>query len=159
MCESQDDKFRLFAELFDDPTKTHKVIEMGTVLNKHRQVKIRRIVKSISKKTYKFRGYTVICHNTSSELTSDLGNALTSNGHCDLAVLWTYSHVDEKYGISLRSSGQVDCAKLAAEILGGGGHRNAAGGSHAMHPSFLFNESFNDMMKMLWRICPKISFY
>jgi oligoribonuclease NrnB/cAMP/cGMP phosphodiesterase (DHH superfamily) len=138
--ENIEQKLTLYDEMLNNPTKVEKIIELGSLLNLHKQIKIKHIVKKISNNKYTFNGYSVICYNTPGiELTSDLGNALSSE-YCDLAVLWSYDHFSEEYHYSLRSTNKVNCANLARDMLNGGGHPNAAGGRHKLHPSVLFNK-------------------
>ena len=113
-------------------------IELGKLLYQKQQMKIKHIVNKIKNNKYKFRNYTFIMYNCDSELTSDLGNELTSI-YCDFAILWSYDHMTNYYHYSLRSTDKVNCAKLAQELLEGGGHSNAAGGKHKSHPNILFN--------------------
>lgn len=73
------------------------------------------------------------------DMISDVGSALmTTFPSCAFAVLWRYSHKDEKYFYSLRSTDAgVDVGNLCARI-GGGGHRNAAGCESVSPPATLF---------------------
>jgi len=142
--ETFEDKFELFDKLYSNKTKLEQTIELGTILNTHKQMKISYIVEKI--KDNKYTGQTksgndvsIICYNCAADLSSDLGNALSSV-HCDMAILWTYDHVSEEYHYSLRSTNKVDCARLAKEYLSGGGHPNAAGGKHKLHPTEFVNK-------------------
>ena len=134
-------KFELFDELKTNPEKLSQIINLGTLLNTHKQLKISHIVKKIKENKYyctdkNGKSITIICYNCSSDITSDLGNALSSI-HCDLAILWNYDHLTEEYLYSLRSTNKIDCASIANKYLSGGGHPNAAGGKHIYHPTEL----------------------
>jgi oligoribonuclease NrnB/cAMP/cGMP phosphodiesterase (DHH superfamily) len=131
-------KFELFDEIYSDKTKLEQITNLGTILNTNKQMKISYIVEKIKDNKYIVQNtsgenISIICYNCSADLSSDLGNALSSV-HCDMAILWTYDHITEEYHYSLRSTNKVDCAKLAKKYLSGGGHPNAAGGKHKLHP-------------------------
>jgi len=142
-----EEKFALFEEIYTNPAKLDQVIQLGTILNNHKQMKIASIVKkTIEKKHHCIdklgNPITIICYNCSADIASDLGNALSSE-HCDMAILWTHDHITDEYHYSLRSTNKVDCARLAKEYLSGGGHPNAAGGKHILHPTeFIKNVLF-----------------
>jgi oligoribonuclease NrnB/cAMP/cGMP phosphodiesterase (DHH superfamily) len=143
-------KFALFEELYTNPEKLDQVIQLGTILNNHKQMKITSIVKKTIEKKYYCtdklgNSISIICYNCSADIASDLGNALSSE-HCDMAILWTYDHLAEIYHYSLRSTNKVDCARLAKKYLEGGGHPNAAGGKHILHPTeFIKNVLFTPL--------------
>jgi oligoribonuclease NrnB/cAMP/cGMP phosphodiesterase (DHH superfamily) len=139
--ETFEQKFGLFDELYTNPSKLEETINLGTILNAHKQMKIKYIVAKVKDNKYIIKNksgddVSIICYNCSADLSSDLGNALSSV-HCDMAILWTYDHLAEEYHFSLRSTNKVDCARLAKEYLSGGGHPNAAGGKHKSHPTEL----------------------
>jgi nanoRNase/pAp phosphatase (c-di-AMP/oligoRNAs hydrolase) len=138
---SFDDTYIIFDELYENQSKIDHYINLGKILNKNKQMKIKHIIKHADKYKYTFRTYTVCMYNCNSELISDLGSALCTNNHCDFAILWSYDHDKEQYIISLRSADKVNCSQLAKEILNGGGHLNAAGGTSKIHPSILFGEN------------------
>jgi oligoribonuclease NrnB/cAMP/cGMP phosphodiesterase (DHH superfamily) len=138
--DSLDESFKLFDKLFVDPLQTKYYIDLGKVLNQNKNAKIKRIVSNIKDNVYNYGSNRVCMYNCDHELASDLGNALCKDNHCDFAVLWRYDHLTEEYHISLRSANKVNCANLAKEILGGGGHPNAAGGASKIHPSVLFSQ-------------------
>jgi len=129
--------------MIENPNEVTNCIELGKLLNQKQQMKINLILNRIKNNKHLFRNHTLIMYNCESELTSDLGNALTSN-YCDFAVLWSYDHITHTYNYSLRSTDKVNCAELAQELLNGGGHPNAAGGKHKLHPEVLFNKSESD---------------
>ena len=137
--ETLSESYELFDKLFNDHNQTQYYINLGKVLNKNKEAKIRRIVANIKDNIYRFENYRVCIYNCDHELASDLGSSLCKDDHCDFAVLWRYDHLKEEYHLSLRSANKVNCANLAKELLGGGGHPNAAGGSSRIHPSVLFN--------------------
>ena len=140
--ETFDEKFTIFDQMMgitsENQNEVLACIELGKLLYQKQQMKIKHIVNMIKDNKYKFRDYTFIMYNCDSELTSDLGNELTSI-YCDFAILWSYNHMTNYYHYSLRSTDKVNCAKLAQELLEGGGHSNAAGGKHKSHPNILFN--------------------
>jgi oligoribonuclease NrnB/cAMP/cGMP phosphodiesterase (DHH superfamily) len=141
-CQCEDtfeDKFKLMDGLLENPISIQQYIDLGIELTKHKTKQINNIVKKIKDNKIRFNGYDIIMYNCTSDLTSELGNAL-SKEFCDFAVLWTYDHIQNKYLISLRSCKGI-CADIAKNYLGGGGHPNAAGGSSSIHPNILFRQN------------------
>ena len=136
--ETIEEKLTLFDKLIiKQDIEIENYIKLGSIFNLKKNIKIKNIISNIKK--YKFRGYNVCMYNCSHEMASDIGNALISN-LCDLAILWHYDHNNEEYIYSLRSK-NIDCSKLAKELLSGGGHLNAAGGKSKYHPTELFNDN------------------
>ena len=61
----------------------------------------------------------------SSQWISEIGSILSP--HCDFAMIWNYSHLDDAVRVSLRSfHDHIDVSKIALS-LGGGGHKKASG--------------------------------
>jgi oligoribonuclease NrnB/cAMP/cGMP phosphodiesterase (DHH superfamily) len=152
-CQSEEnleDRFKLMDKLMESESAIEEYILLGSILYKHKMTNIKSIVKKIKDNVYTFvdtkfidthsdkiNTYKVICYNCSSDLTSELGNAL-SEEYCDFAVLWSYDHLTNNYLISLRSHKGI-CADIAKRYLEGGGHPNAAGGSSKDHPNKIFS--------------------
>ena len=130
--------FELFDDLCEYPNKNIFYIELGNVINKTIMMKCKQIAKEHLTKINYYKNYNVCIVNCSSELTSDLGNILSSNDNVDFAVLWKYNHPKEEYYISLRSNNKVDVSLIAKEY-GGGGHKNASGFAPKINPIILFN--------------------
>lgn len=136
-------EFPKLFELFDElnglnPFKFDFYIELGDIINKSTLQKCKYFASESLKKINHYQNYNVCIVNCSTELTSDLGNILSSSKECDFAVLWKYNHTKEEYYVSLRSSNKVDVSLIAKEF-GGGGHKNAAGFSTKTNPIILFN--------------------
>lgn len=73
-------------------------------------------------------------------LVSDLGNYIISNTpNIDCVILWRYAHGVEKYYYSLRSDDKHADVSTICVLYSGGGHRNAAGFEHVLHPKELFS--------------------
>jgi uncharacterized protein len=128
----------IFYELYSDNTRFTKYLEIGQLFNSIKIKKIQNICDN-NRKKYKTnilnQELTFYAFNVQHELASDLGNyIMTNKPDADFCLLWRYSHNDEKYFCSLRSSDtKADVSKIA-QLFGGGGHRNAAGCSFSEHP-------------------------
>jgi nanoRNase/pAp phosphatase (c-di-AMP/oligoRNAs hydrolase) len=116
-----------------------EITEFGSIINKKKMNRIKKLSMYISDKTYNFRNYKVCLFNCDHELASDLGNYMVVNYDYDFTVCWRYDHNKEEYHFSLRSKGDMDVSTICKEF-GGGGHKNAAGCSSTLHPSQLFNQ-------------------
>jgi len=81
------------------------------------------LVKSIVEKTI-FKNRIGICN--SSIFKSEVGHAIMETGDADYAIIWNLDD-DETCSLSLRSNDIVDVSRVAKELAGGGGHKNAAG--------------------------------
>lgn len=69
------------------------------------------------------RGGVTVCMCNAGMWVSELGNLLAADA--DFALVWSYDHVKEAMGVSLRSLG-FDVSRVAC-LYGGGGHAKAAG--------------------------------
>jgi len=70
----------------------------------------------------------VITCNAPPKYASELGNKLALASNIP-AVIYSYNGATKQFDYSLRSVGETDVSKIAAQF-GGGGHKNAAGFSH-----------------------------
>lgn len=136
-------EFTKLFELFDElnglnPFKFDFYIELGEIINKSIMLKCKYMALESLKKINRYQNYNVCIVNCSSELSSDLGNILSSSNGCDFAALWRYNNTKEEYYVSLRSDNKADVSLIAKEF-GGGGHKNAAGFSTKINPIILFN--------------------
>jgi oligoribonuclease NrnB/cAMP/cGMP phosphodiesterase (DHH superfamily) len=132
------DLFELFNELDTNATKINFYIELGEIINKSIFMKCKYLTLESLKKINHYQNYNVCIVNCSNDISSDLGNMLSSSEGCDFAALWSYNHTKEEYYVSLRSSNKADVSLIAKEF-GGGGHKNAAGFSTKINPIILFN--------------------
>lgn len=142
MTKSIDESFKLFDELYVNPSKYEEIMKIGEILENKKQNRISGLANYVSKKTYSYNNLKVAIVNCDHELASDLGNHLVSNYDYDFAVCWRYDHLKEEYWLSLRSNGDMDVSQICKEY-GGGGHKNASGCSTKIHPSVLFNNIKN----------------
>lgn len=130
--------FKLFDELYKpNSNKFNFYIEIGNIYNKSIMMKCKYMAIESLKKINHYKNYNISIVNCSSELSSDLGNILSSSDIIDFAVLWRYNHTKEEYYASLRSNNKVDVSIIASEF-GGGGHKNAAGFATKINPIILF---------------------
>jgi nanoRNase/pAp phosphatase (c-di-AMP/oligoRNAs hydrolase) len=70
--------------------------------------------------------YRVKITTGSANLFSEVGNVLSSRDDCDIAAMWKYDLLNNEWNVSLRSTLDIDVARIA-QIYGGGGHKHAAG--------------------------------
>lgn len=144
LTTSLEETFNLYDELYNDSLNSdvllNNIIDLGNLLEKQKQNKIRKIAKTTCKKTYYYNGLKVAIVNCEPDIGSDMGNFLVSDCDYDFAVCWRYNHVNEEYYISLRSNGDMDVSQIA-KTFGGGGHKNAAGCTIKKHPSLVFNNT------------------
>ena len=130
--------FKIFDELYENPFKLDFYIEIGNITNKVLLMKCKYMAKDHLTKITKYKDYNVCIVNCSSDMSSDLGNIISSSENVDFAVLWNYNHPKEEYRISLRSNNKVDVSIIAQEY-GGGGHKNASGLTSKINPIILFD--------------------
>ena len=133
-----DELFNIFDEILINPFKFDFYIELGDIINKSIMIKCKYMALESLKKINHYQNYNVCIVNCSYELSSDLGNILSSYDTVDFAVLWRYNHTKEEYYVSLRSNDKTDVS-LIAKKFGGGGHKNASGFSTKINPIILFN--------------------
>lgn len=149
--DSFSESLYLFDELLSNPKKLDYYVELGKLLLKQKNNKLKYLTDKYIKKVYKYEGHNVCMANVDAELTSDLGNSLSSREECDFAILWRYDHEYEKFNLSFRSSDKVDVSAICKKF-GGGGHKNAAGCSIQEHPLKVFNDDYK-------KIKEKFTFY
>jgi oligoribonuclease NrnB/cAMP/cGMP phosphodiesterase (DHH superfamily) len=133
-----DKLFNIFDEILINPFKFDFYIELGDIINKSIMIKCKYMALESVKKINHYKNYNVCIVNCSYELSSDLGNILSSYDNVDFAVLWRYNHTKEEYYVSLRSNDKADVSLIAKEF-GGGGHKNASGFLTKINPIILFN--------------------
>ena len=108
-----------------------KVIEEGKILYDYDTTIIKRLAKHSACKRTKLSDGTFynIAYLNSNVYKSDLGNYLVEkeNPECDFSVIYNYDDKTNKTWFSLRSSDKKIDVSYIANLLGGGGHRNAAG--------------------------------
>lgn len=127
-------------EIYDNPSKVQHYINIGIVVEDHKQRKIQKIVKENGNNVYMYKGFKCGIVSCDYDLASDLGSAMMDTNNFDFVVLWRYDQLKEMYILSLRSSNKsnFDVSKLA-KTLNGGGHEFSAGGSLKEHPSVYFS--------------------
>ena len=65
-------------------------------------MKCKYMAKDHLTKITKYKDYNVCIVNCPSDMSSDLGNIISSSENIDFAVLWNYNNPKEEYRISLR---------------------------------------------------------
>lgn len=141
-CESVtsiEDRFNLLDDIQNGITSVESYISMGQILLAHKIKKIETYIEKYKNSPSSFRELTVIKVNmTDYSYVSDLGSELAK--FCDFVILWHYDGILKKYCCSLRSSKEKPiCSNIAKEMMNGGGHPCAAGGSTEIHPDILFS--------------------
>lgn len=130
--------FEVFDGLFSDKSNFDFCLKLGKVISKANLSKANAIAESHAKRIDNYNGMRVCIVNCPTELTSDVGNILSSMDSIDFAVLWKYHHPKQEYSVSLRSSNKVDVSAIA-KSFGGGGHPNASGFATKINPTILFS--------------------
>lgn len=118
--------FNFFEELYNNNEKIDFYINIGNILQKSNEQKIKKISESALKSIHKYLEYNVCVVNCTCDFVSELGNSISSDPNVDFAVIWKYNNTSNEYYISLRSCGSINVAQIA-KSFGGGGHVNAAG--------------------------------
>jgi oligoribonuclease NrnB/cAMP/cGMP phosphodiesterase (DHH superfamily) len=131
--------FEIFDELYSNPDKFKFCLELGSIISKASLSKANSLAESHAKRIDSYQNHRVCIVNCPTELTSDVGNILSSMDSIDFAVLWKYNHPNQEYYVSLRSSNKVDVSSIAKNF-GGGGHSNASGFSTKINPTILFSQ-------------------
>lgn len=131
--------FEVFDGLFSNPDKFKFCLELGSIVNKSTLAKANSLAESHAKCVDIYQGHRVCVVNCPTDLSSDVGNILSSMDTIDFAVLWKYNHPNQEYYVSLRSSNKVDVSAIA-KSFGGGGHPNASGFSTKTNPTVLFSQ-------------------
>jgi len=142
--DSFSESMAIFDELYENPEKLQYYLNLGKLLVKQKNNKIKYLTDKYIQKVYKYEGHNLCMANVENDLVSDLGNSLSSRPECDFAILWRYDHEYEKYNLSFRSTDKVDVSEICKKF-GGGGHKNAAGCSIQKHPLKVFNDEYKKL--------------
>jgi len=130
--------FQVFDGLFTNKSEFEFCLKLGEVISKANLSKANLIAKLHAKRVDNYNGLKVCIVNCPAELSSDVGNILSSMDSIDFAVLWNYNHPSQEYYVSLRSSNKIDVSTIA-KSFGGGGHPNASGFGTKINPIILFS--------------------
>lgn len=119
--------FKLWEKL-EDPKYLKKLIENGGKLLNYRNSLINIIIKSFKIKSQIIDNIKYkIAYLNSNLFKNELGNKIVTEYDCDFSVIYNYDDNKKITKFSLRSmDNKTDVSKIA-KLLGGGGHRNAAG--------------------------------
>lgn len=138
--QSEEDNQKLFEtwhSQVNDPQFIENCKSLGEILIREKDREIRSLIyRAKVIKIGEHRVYFV--NNTSSKLTSDLGNQLVlikdqdDNYKCDYSMMWAYDTNSNEYRVSLRSRREEDQGVNVGEVAKslsqtGGGHYSAAG--------------------------------
>ncbi|WP_293443831.1 DHHA1 domain-containing protein [Persephonella sp.] len=116
------DKPTEVAKLFDQPVE--EIIEKGKIIASFTDYLINRFVERAKETPVKIGNHTVKGYNTN-YFQSEIGNIL-SNKHNQAVLLFSIQGSDVKMSFRSNEDNKPDALELA-KILGGGGHKNAAG--------------------------------
>lgn len=105
----------------ESPVARKKYAEEGMFLEIYRKKLLDELAGGAE--AVSFEGYKILAVNAPHEFSSELGEMLIKKKP-PLGIIW--SQTGGSVGVSLRSNGRVDVAKLAVKY-GGGGHKGAAG--------------------------------
>ena len=106
----------------------NELIQKGKILESYQNSMIKMISKAAKIKSQKFDDnlYKVAYVNTNL-FKNEIANKLVSDSECDFSVAYNYDDNKNLTKFSLRSNDSKTDVSQIAKILGGGGHRNAAG--------------------------------
>lgn len=105
---------------------------------------VRLLSKNKEKMSIKYRGYLGL-------LSSNIGNvSVVANDFLRLNPEYKfYIDVSSKKTLSFRSSKDFDVSKMASELVGGGGHKNASGGFFAAFKDSFYYEKIREQIVAL----------
>lgn len=108
---------------FEDPTTRTRMLDVGTTLLRYESKIIERLVKKDAHMV-QLGEVTVCAINASSAFRSYMGNILAKMSPSGVGLVW-WETGDGMVACSLRSVGDMDVSKIAAQY-GGGGHVHSA---------------------------------
>lgn len=105
-----------------------ELLVQGKILMAQNDRLIKQLVKQSTRHIMRIGDidYSVMCCETRL-FRSEVGNAHMQNASVDFSICWAYQLESDAFWLSLRSiDSKTDVGKIA-NLLGGGGHRNASG--------------------------------
>jgi oligoribonuclease NrnB/cAMP/cGMP phosphodiesterase (DHH superfamily) len=109
-------------EKFEDDSVFDDAVKRGSFILAYSKTVVKKVCEKATSKKYKDMDVLVV---NSSHWMSEIGAKLSPD--CDFALIWFYSHDEQKTKVSLRSfHDHVDVSEIAKDFRGGG-HRKAAG--------------------------------
>ena len=120
-------RFDIWKNLEND-NFVNELIQKGKILESYQNSMIKMISKAAKIKSQKFDDnlYKVAYVNTNL-FKNEIANKLVSDSECDFSVAYNYDDNKNLTKFSLRSNDSKTDVSQITKILGGGGHRNAAG--------------------------------
>ncbi|SNZ09971.1 Oligoribonuclease NrnB or cAMP/cGMP phosphodiesterase, DHH superfamily [Persephonella hydrogeniphila] len=115
-------------KLFDEPVE--EIINKGKIIASFTDYLINRYIERAKETPVKIGQYTVKAFNTN-YFQSEIGNILATK-HNQAVLLFNIQGLDVKMSFRSNTGHKPDALELAT-ILGGGGHRNAAGALVPLH--------------------------
>lgn len=109
-----------------------------STLNGRRQRYLDKHLKNVETFELDGRSFGVVY---ASDYKSEIAHALLKRFDVDAAL------VIDSHSVSLRSNGQLDVAKFAAEYFGGGGHADSAGGRLEIEPLKVAEQAVIEVIK------------
>jgi oligoribonuclease NrnB/cAMP/cGMP phosphodiesterase (DHH superfamily) len=119
--------FKVWKKL-EDENYLNELIQKGKILQSYQDNMVRIITKAVKIKSQKIgeNKYKVAYVNTNL-FKNEVANKLVSETDCDFSVVYNYDDSKNLTKFSLRSIDQKANVSEIAKVIGGGGHRNAAG--------------------------------
>lgn len=109
-------------EKFEDDSVFDDAVKRGSYILAYSKTVVKKVCEKATEKTYK--GMKVLVVN-SSHWMSEIGAKLSPD--CDFALIWYYSHDEQRTKVSLRAfHDHVDVSEIAKDFKGGG-HKKAGG--------------------------------
>jgi uncharacterized protein len=119
--------FRLWAKL-EDENFVNDLVEKGRILLSFQDNLIKIISKSVKIKSQIIGDATYkVAYVNTNLFKNEVANKLVSETDCDFSVVYNYDDCKNLTKFSLRSLDTKANVSRIAKIIGGGGHRNAAG--------------------------------
>ena len=115
-------------ERLEDPEYLEELIEKGKILQSYQNSLVNLISYSKNIKLQKIdnKEFKIAYVNTNL-LKNEVANKIVSESDCDFCVAYNYDDRKDVTKFSLRSTDTKADVSKVVKILGGGGHRNAAG--------------------------------
>lgn len=124
-------EFQNYEKLLDDDYVINVAIPEGIGMVKQNKSIVSRMVEFTAPKFVSLDGkYYFVCHLNSTELRSEIGNALLKKyQNMNFSVVYWINDEESSTSYSLRSVDNATDVSEIAKKLNGGGHRNASGAS------------------------------
>lgn len=148
---TQNFEFEIYNQLYSDPNAIERAIEKGIIYLEKDKYDIKRAAERIKPKFVCMMNkdkeeYFIIGHLCSTTLQSDIGNAgFNIFPYLDATAIYRPNDGENRTTFSLRSTDyHADVSVICKTHLGGGGHRNASGGSIAAITNSISSKTYDN---------------